>query len=61
MLGPRALVVQMGYIDADKLKQGIESARESVAGTISNAASWRVSSLLAFEIWLREFVGHRKE
>jgi asparagine synthase (glutamine-hydrolysing) len=61
ILGPDALVVQMGYVEARRLKLGIDSARSALDGSASNAASWRLSSLLGFELWLREFIGHENE
>lgn len=57
ILRPDALVVQLGYVDADKLERGLLTMRAEVGAATSCVASWHLSKLLALELWLQEFVG----
>jgi asparagine synthase (glutamine-hydrolysing) len=50
------LVVQCGYVDAGKLRKGLASAAGALKQSRSSVASWRVTALVAFELWLRQFV-----
>jgi asparagine synthase (glutamine-hydrolysing) len=50
MLATGALVVDLGYVDADRLKRGLTAARTA------SVASWRVTAVAALEMWLRQFV-----
>jgi hypothetical protein len=56
-LTPDALVVQLGYVDADKLIKGLRLVAPALDQSSSCTASWRLTALLALELWLREFVG----
>jgi asparagine synthase (glutamine-hydrolysing) len=56
LLAPGALVVELGYVDADKLRRGLTAARTAIEQPQSSVASWRVSAVAAFELWLRQFV-----
>ena len=56
LLGPDALVVQLGYVDGHRLKQGLTRATASLATAETNTVSWQLDSLVAFEYWLQEFI-----
>jgi len=60
LLGPDSLVVQAGYVDADKLQRGLLSAEKMLGGSASCTASWSLTAVLALEIWLREFSGNTR-
>ncbi len=60
MLGPDSLVVQLGYVDADKVNRGLAALLGAMQGSASCVASWRLTGLVALEIWLRQFVGNRE-
>jgi len=57
LLGPDALVVQMDYVDADKLLRGLRALEGMLQGSASCVPSWRLAGLVALELWLRRFVG----
>jgi asparagine synthase (glutamine-hydrolysing) len=59
MLGPDSLAVQLGYVDADKLKKGLAAAGAALERSTTSVISWRVTSIAALEIWLRQFIGHQ--
>ena len=50
------LVVQLGYADEGKLRKGLASAAGALKHSQSTVASWRVTALVAFELWLRQLV-----
>lgn len=58
MLGPDALVIQLGYVDADKLKTGLAAAGAALEHSTTSVISWRVTAVAALEIWLQQFIGH---
>jgi asparagine synthase (glutamine-hydrolysing) len=60
MLGPRSLVVELGYVDADKLERGLSAAGAALEHSTTSVVSWRVTAVAALEIWLRQFVGQQK-
>jgi asparagine synthase (glutamine-hydrolysing) len=55
MLGPDALVVQFGYVDVEKLRKGLAALEGVLGGSASCVASWRVTALVALELWLQQF------
>jgi asparagine synthase (glutamine-hydrolysing) len=55
MLGPDALVVQLGYVDADKLQRGLQALHGTLEGSASCAGSWCLTGLVALELWLHRF------
>jgi asparagine synthase (glutamine-hydrolysing) len=55
LLGPEALVVQAGYVDADKLQKGLRTAEKMLEGSASNMASRSLTAVMALEIWLQQF------
>ena len=57
-LGRNPLVVQAGYVDADKLKSGLQSAGRELEGSASSAGSRNLTAVFALETWLREFFGN---
>ena len=59
-LGRNPLVVQAGYVDADKLKRGLQGAERELEGSASNTASRSLTAVFALEIWLREFFGNAR-
>ena len=58
MLGRDALVVQLGYVDADKLRSGLAALDGALEGSASCVASWRLMAVVALELWLRRFAGN---
>jgi asparagine synthase (glutamine-hydrolysing) len=58
LLGPDPVAVQLGYLDADKLKRGLAAASAALARSTTSVISWRVTAVAALELWLREFIGH---
>ena len=58
LLGPDPLAVQLGYLDADKLKRGLAAAGTALEHSTTSVISWRVTAVAALEIWLRQFIGH---
>jgi asparagine synthase (glutamine-hydrolysing) len=54
-LGPDALVIQLGYVDAAKLKKGLAAADSALEHPVTNVVSRRVIGVAALEIWLRQF------
>jgi asparagine synthase (glutamine-hydrolysing) len=59
MLGPDALAVQFGYVDADKLRRGLSMLEGALDGSASCAAAWGLARLVALELWLRRFIPPR--
>jgi asparagine synthase (glutamine-hydrolysing) len=59
-LGQDPLVVQAGYVDADKLKRGLQSAGRALEGSASNTASRSLTAVVALEMWLRQFFGNAR-
>ena len=59
MLGPRSLVVELGYVDADKLQRGVLAAGAALEHSTTSVVSWRMTAMAALEIWLRQFVGQQ--
>jgi asparagine synthase (glutamine-hydrolysing) len=57
VLSADALVVQLGYVEADKLIKGLRAVAPAMEQSSSCTASWRLTALLALELWLREFAG----
>ena len=60
LLGPDPLGVQLGYLDADKLKSGLAASRAALEHSTTSVIGWRVTAVVALEIWLRQFIGHPK-
>ena len=60
MLGPDALVVQLGYVEPAKLKKGLAAADRALEHSATNVVSRRVTGVAALEMWLRQFIGHAK-
>lgn len=58
LLTSQALVVQLGYVDADKLKRGLAGAPSALAQSSTSVVSWRIKAVAALELWLRHFIGH---
>jgi asparagine synthase (glutamine-hydrolysing) len=58
LLSRDAMVVQDGYVDADKLERGLRAADAALERSQSSIAAWRVTALVAFEMWLRQFFGN---
>jgi asparagine synthetase B (glutamine-hydrolysing) len=56
LLAPGALVVELGYLDADKLRQGLTAARAALERAQSSIVSWRVAAVARLELWLRQFI-----
>ena len=59
LLTRNPMVVQFGYVDADQLRKGLASAADALKHSRSSVASWRVTALVALELWLRQFVENR--
>jgi asparagine synthase (glutamine-hydrolysing) len=59
MLGSNPLVVELGYVDAAKLRQGLSAARSALEHSATSTVSWRVTAVAALELWLREFIEPR--
>jgi len=57
LLTKDALVAQLGYVDVDKLARGLDAVTAASEESRSSVASWRVTALVALELWLREFAG----
>lgn len=56
LLGPDPLAVQFGYVDADKLQRGLAASRAALQHSTSSVISWRVTAVVALEIWLRQLI-----
>ncbi len=58
LLGSDARIVEHGYVDPDKLKRGLIAIGPALEGSRSSSiVSWRVTAVVALEIWLRHFIG----
>ena len=57
LLGTDPLAVQLGYLDADKLKRGLAAAGAALEHSSTSVVSWRVTAVAALELWLRHFIG----
>ena len=60
MLGRDPHVVELGYIDGDRLKRGLVAAGPALQRSGSSVVSCRVAAVVALELWLREFIGSRR-
>ena len=60
VLGPDPLAVQLGYLDADRLKSGLAAAGTALEYSTTSVIGWRVTAVVALEIWLRQFMDIRK-
>jgi asparagine synthase (glutamine-hydrolysing) len=56
MLGRDSLVIQLGYVNADKLLRGLAAARAALERSTTSVVSWRITAVAALEIWLRQFI-----
>lgn len=56
-LGPDSLVVQLGYVDAEKLTRGLAALDGAMHGSMTCVPSWHLMGLVALELWLRQFMG----
>ena len=61
VLSDSALVVQFGYVDFDIMGAGLKLAEQELTQTQSCAAAWRLTDIVALELWLQEFFGSRQQ
>jgi asparagine synthase (glutamine-hydrolysing) len=60
LLSDKALVVQFGYVDVDTMSAGLKLAEQELTQTQSCMAAWRLTDIVALELWLQEFFGSRR-
>ena len=56
LLKSTPLVIELGYVDADRLARGLSAAQSALEHSQTSTFSWRVTAVAALEIWLRQFV-----